>query len=113
MGKEMATHSYILAWEIPWTEEPGRLQSMELQRVGHDQATNTFTLKNKKYTDNNWKQSQNHGKQDLKNTVENNFIFKGHLAHKEQREHAIIASNYISIDFHVVILSLIPPTHLT
>ena len=48
MGKEMATHSYILAWEIPWTEEPGRLQSMELQRVGHDQATNTFTLKNKK-----------------------------------------------------------------
>ena len=32
----MATHSSILAWEIPWTEEPGRLQSMGLQRVGHD-----------------------------------------------------------------------------
>ena len=32
----MATHSSILAWEIPWTEEPGRLQSMESQRVGHD-----------------------------------------------------------------------------
>ena len=32
----MATHSSILAWRIPWTEEPGRLQSMESQRVGHD-----------------------------------------------------------------------------
>ena len=32
----MATHSSILAWRIPWTEEPGRLQSMGLQRVGHD-----------------------------------------------------------------------------
>ena len=35
----MATHSSILAWEIPWTEEPGRLQFMGLQRVGHDLAT--------------------------------------------------------------------------
>ena len=34
--KEMATHSSILAWEIPWTEEPSRLQSMGLQRVRHD-----------------------------------------------------------------------------
>ena len=32
----MATHSSFLAWRIPWTEEPGRLQSMGLQRVGHD-----------------------------------------------------------------------------
>ena len=32
----MATHSSILAWEIPWTEEPGGLQSMRLQRVRHD-----------------------------------------------------------------------------
>ena len=32
----MTTHSSILAWKIPWTEEPGRLQSMESQRVGHD-----------------------------------------------------------------------------
>ena len=32
----MDTYSSILAWRIPWTEEPGRLQSMELQRVGHD-----------------------------------------------------------------------------
>ena len=36
LEKEMATHSSILAWEIPWMDEPGRLQSMELHRVGHD-----------------------------------------------------------------------------
>ena len=35
----MATHSSILAWEIPWIEEPGRLQSMGSQRVGYDLAT--------------------------------------------------------------------------
>ena len=36
LEKEMATHASIIAWEIPWKEEPGRLQSMGLQRVGHD-----------------------------------------------------------------------------
>ena len=36
LEKEMATHSSIHAWKIPWTEEPGRLQSMGSQRVGHD-----------------------------------------------------------------------------
>ena len=36
LEKEMATLSSILAWRIPWTEEPGRLQSMGSQRVGHD-----------------------------------------------------------------------------
>ena len=40
----MATHSSILAWKIPWTEEPGRPQSIGLQRVGHNWATNTFTI---------------------------------------------------------------------
>ena len=45
LEEEMATHSSILAWEIPWTEEPGGLQSMELQRVGRDWTmTNTFTF---------------------------------------------------------------------
>ena len=34
--KETATHSSILAWEIPWTEEPSRLQSMGSQKMGHD-----------------------------------------------------------------------------
>ena len=36
LEKEMATHSSILAWRIPWREEPGRLQSMGSQRVRHD-----------------------------------------------------------------------------
>ena len=43
LEKGMATHSTILAWRTPWTEEPGRLQSMGLQRVGPNWATNTFT----------------------------------------------------------------------
>ena len=38
LEKEMTMHSSILAWEIPWTEEPGWLQSMGLQRAGHDLA---------------------------------------------------------------------------
>ena len=42
LEKEMATHSSILAWRIPWTEEPGGLQSKGLQRVRHDLVTNTF-----------------------------------------------------------------------
>ena len=36
LEKEMVTHSSILAWKIPWTEKPNRLQAMESQRVGHD-----------------------------------------------------------------------------
>ena len=39
LEKEMATHSSILSWRIPWTEEPGGLQSMGSQRVGHDLVT--------------------------------------------------------------------------
>ena len=42
LEKRMATHSGILAWRIPWTEEPDRLLSMRSQRVGYDWATNTF-----------------------------------------------------------------------
>ena len=44
LKKGMATHSSILAWRIPWTEEPGGLQSMAAQRVRHDWATDTFTF---------------------------------------------------------------------
>ena len=40
----MATHPSILAWSIPWTEEPGRLQSIELQWVRHNRVTNSFTF---------------------------------------------------------------------
>ena len=39
LEKEMATHSTVLAWKIPWTEEPGELQCMGRKRVGHDLAT--------------------------------------------------------------------------
>ena len=39
LGEGTATHSSILTWRIPWTEEPGRLQSKGLQRVGHNRAT--------------------------------------------------------------------------
>ena len=39
LEKEMATHSSILALKIPWAEEPGRLHTMGLQRVGHDSVT--------------------------------------------------------------------------
>ena len=44
LEKEMATHSVMLAWRIPRTEESGELQSMGLQRVRHDRVTNTFHL---------------------------------------------------------------------
>ena len=43
LEKGMATHSSVLAWRIPWTEEPGSPQSMGLQRVRHDWATFTLT----------------------------------------------------------------------
>ena len=52
--KEMATHSSIVAWKIPWTEVPGGLQTMESERVGHDLATKppitTFDTRNGKDT---------------------------------------------------------------
>ena len=40
----MATHSSVFAWRMPWTEEPARLQSIELQKVRHDWVTNTSHL---------------------------------------------------------------------
>ena len=48
LEKGMATHSSILAWRIPWTEEPGGLQSMGSQRVGHDWAINTLQSRGEK-----------------------------------------------------------------
>ena len=44
MEQEMATHSSIIAWKIPWTEKPGELQSMGLQRVRHNWMTNTHYI---------------------------------------------------------------------
>ena len=48
LEKEMAAHSGVLAWKIPWTEEPGRLQSMGWQRVGHNWATSFSLIEKKK-----------------------------------------------------------------
>ena len=45
LEKEMATHSSIITWRNTWTGEPGRLQTMGSQRVRHDWATNTFTIR--------------------------------------------------------------------
>ena len=45
LKKEMATHSHILTWEIPWTEKPGGLQSMGPQRVRHNWLNNNKNLK--------------------------------------------------------------------
>ena len=48
LKEEMATHSSILAWKMPWTEKPGKLQSMGSQRAGHDLAhTHTHTKTNR------------------------------------------------------------------
>ena len=53
LENEVATHSSSLAWRISWTEEPGGLQFMGSQRVGHDRATNTFNVYLEK--EQNWK----------------------------------------------------------
>ena len=51
LEEEMATHSNILAWEIPMTEKPGSLQSMEPQRVGHDWAQNGTAVIQRTYVE--------------------------------------------------------------
>ena len=56
LEKGMETHSSILAWIIPWAEEPGRLQTMGSQRVGHDWETNTHTHTHT-HTQDKWKET--------------------------------------------------------
>ena len=51
LGKEMAVHSSIFAWQSPWTEEPGGLQSIGLQRVGHNLVTKEILLINRNTVD--------------------------------------------------------------
>ena len=51
----MATHSSILAWRIPWTEEPGELKSMGLQRAVHNRQTNTHTHTHTEHPDGEFK----------------------------------------------------------
>ena len=54
LEKEMATHSSSLAWKIPWTEKPGRLQSMGSQRVGHDWVKYIETINLEIYSNYQW-----------------------------------------------------------
>ena len=69
LEKEMATHSSILAWRIPWTEEADGLQSTGSQRVGHDWAT-SLSLSNKgRKRQINFKEQQLSVKRDWKNTA--------------------------------------------
>ena len=56
----MATHSSIVTWKIPWKEESDRLQSMGLQRVRHNRATNTFTSLSHFHTEFQLGKMQNH-----------------------------------------------------
>jgi len=58
LEKRMATHSSILAWKIPWTEEPGGLQSIGSQRVGHDYVTEQEELGERERTGTNDSQRQ-------------------------------------------------------
>ena len=62
LEKGMTTHSSILAWRMLWAEEPSGLQAMGLHRIGHDWATNTFTLiwnRKEKLKDTNWESFMN------------------------------------------------------
>ena len=72
LGKEMATHSSILAWEIPWTEEPGGLWSMGSQRVRHD-----WVIK-----------QQQHQSPNFRTLIQQRFIFPAQVTH-QTRLHAV------------------------
>ena len=70
LKKEMASHSNILAWRIPWTEEPGRLQSMGSQRIGHNWANITDTEKMGNRVQETEKQGQSKVRREGRATVE-------------------------------------------
>ena len=63
LDKGMATHSSILAWKIPWTEEPCRVQSMGSQRVGHDLNNSNVLVYMHKFLENHFKYSTEYVKQ--------------------------------------------------
>mgnify|MGYP006996426148 CR=1 FL=1 len=70
LEEEMATHSSILVWKIPWTEESCGLQSMESQRLGHDRVTNT---------DMHADQSQYQVKENTSLNLQSSFMMKASL----------------------------------
>ena len=77
LEKGMATHSSILAWEITRTEEPGGLQSMGLQRVGHSWATKHNTLYHKQLKASKWTEKLTPLKV-MDNTSEKRIVFGGY-----------------------------------
>jgi len=87
LEKEMATHSSISAWRIPWTEEPDGLQSLGLQRGGHNWATNTHT----------WRELKNIGCQRLEG--------RGRLceAHRIFRAEKVFYTVHVMVITHVYV----------
>ena len=77
MEKAMATHSSTLAWKIPWTEEPGGLQSMGWQRVGHDWATSLSLLAAAAAVPDDWVGHRNTG-------VNCHTVFWGYSSHNSK-----------------------------
>ena len=59
LEKDMATHSSILAWRIPWMEEPGQLQSMGSQRIGYHLVTKQWQQRVCKYKQWKWQMTEN------------------------------------------------------
>ena len=59
LEEDMATHSSVLAWRVPWTEEPGGLQSTGSPRAGHDWATNSFISRGAEILPASWSKVQN------------------------------------------------------
>ena len=74
-GGDLATHSSILAWKIPWTKEPGRLQSIETQRVGHDWVTKyDITHHKRKWIRKDWPKAQDSKIHDITFTLDSKFL---------------------------------------
>ena len=100
----MATHSSILTWRIPWSEEPDKLQSMELQRVGHDELTHiTLCLNSKPSSDfAGWPQTFNSLKKKKKNAIS----AKPDKAKCNKARYACILSHFTLLWF---LISFTPP----
>ena len=77
LEKGMATHSSILAWKIPWTKEPGRLQSIESQRVRHDWVTKyNITHQKRKGIRKDWPKAKDSIIHDITSILDSKFLTK-------------------------------------
>ena len=76
-GGDLATHSSILAWKIPWTKEPGRLQSIESQRVRHDWVTKyNITHQKRKGIRKDWPKAKDSIIHDITSILDSKFLTK-------------------------------------